>query len=159
MKIKSWDVAESHPKNLYEICPPNFALLAALYHDSFGPYVQKSSSGLGWIDWTNKDAVKSLTKTLLLHGTTRLSLFLQCIPIRSSTTQTTFTSTTDFNVDLEIPDDTLCPPVPNRLNYLCWIDDLLSSSTDTVDGIPNAPGTTVLDIGTIPHILHLPSKD
>ncbi|KAI9920804.1 hypothetical protein PsorP6_000945 [Peronosclerospora sorghi] len=45
-----------------------------------------------------------LTKTLLLH---------------------------DFGLQWEIPINRLCPPLPNRLNYLHWIEDLLGQADDT----------------------------
>jgi len=33
----------------------------------------------------------------------------------------------DFGVELPVlPEGTLCPPVPNRLNYVCWIRELLN---------------------------------
>jgi 23S rRNA (adenine1618-N6)-methyltransferase len=36
----------------------------------------------------------------------------------------------DFEIDLVLPEDRLCPPVPNRLNYVRWIKELLDASSD-----------------------------
>ncbi|OLL25322.1 putative methyltransferase-like protein [Neolecta irregularis DAH-3] len=39
----------------------------------------------------------------------------------------------DFGVDLEIPQDRLCPPVPGRLDYILWIQDLVDSTDPSTD--------------------------
>lgn len=49
-------------------------------------------------DWTNSTAVRLLTEVLLQE---------------------------DFGVQISLPHDKLCPPLPNRLNYICWISDLV----------------------------------
>lgn len=37
----------------------------------------------------------------------------------------------DFRIELPaLPEGTLCPPVPNRLNYVCWIRELLNCFLD-----------------------------
>jgi 23S rRNA (adenine1618-N6)-methyltransferase len=102
----------------------------------------------GQLDFSNPDSVKQLTKTLLKK---------------------------DFGLKIELPDDRLCPPVcpsipfpavglpevdlltsifpflkvPNRLNYLLWIQSLLDTSSmsysDTYDSERQVLG---LDIGT-----------
>ncbi|KID76510.1 DUF890 domain-containing protein, partial [Metarhizium brunneum ARSEF 3297] len=50
----------------------------------------------------------------------------------------------DFGIKLELPDDRLCPPVPNRHSYILWMKDLLDTSSY------NEPGRklTGMDIGT-----------
>jgi 23S rRNA A1618 N6-methylase RlmF len=50
------------------------------------------------IMWSNPNASKIITETLLQE---------------------------DFKLEVVIPVDRLCPPLPNRLNYICWIADLL----------------------------------
>ncbi|KAL3533916.1 hypothetical protein ACH5RR_007437 [Cinchona calisaya] len=109
-----------HPRNKYSENPPDFGALATLY-PSFKPYVFYSSrDGRPRIDWTDYNATRELTRVLLLH---------------------------DHGLNWWIPDGQLCPTVPNRSNYIHWIEDLLSS-----DIIPDcrADGDVVkgFDIGT-----------
>ncbi|XVE93815.1 hypothetical protein REPUB_Repub01dG0227600 [Reevesia pubescens] len=108
-----------HPKNKYSDNPPDFALLASLY-PSFKPFVFYSREGRPRIDWTDFNATRELTRVLLLH---------------------------DHGLHWWIPDGQLCPTVPNRSNYIHWMEDLLSSNI-----IPktNSNGDNVrgFDIGT-----------
>lgn len=43
----------------------------------------------------------------------------------------------DFGVDWWVADGQLIPPVPNRLNYILWIEDLLQLSSPA--GGPSTP--------------------
>ncbi|WJZ83412.1 hypothetical protein VitviT2T_003097 [Vitis vinifera] len=108
-----------HPRNKYSENPPDFALLASLY-PSFKPFVFLNRAGRPTIDWTDFNATRELTRVLLLH---------------------------DHGLNWWIPDGQLCPTVPNRSNYIHWIEDLLSS-----DIIPktSTDGNNVrgFDIGT-----------
>ncbi|KAF5737943.1 methyltransferase-like protein 16 isoform X1 [Tripterygium wilfordii] len=108
-----------HPNNKYSDNPPDFALLASLY-PSFNSFVSYSRDGRPKIDWTNFNATRELTRVLLLH---------------------------DHGLNWWIPDGQLCPTVPNRSNYIHWIEDLLSSDVILKT---NADGDNVkgFDIGT-----------
>ncbi|CAG8509194.1 1874_t:CDS:10 [Acaulospora morrowiae] len=102
---ESTDIGESnhgqmHPRNKYKSNPPDFAALAFKY-SSFYPYVHYTKEGKPYIDFKNPEAVRELTYCLLRN---------------------------DFNLVLEIPLDSLCPPIPNRLNYVHWIEDLVSTT-------------------------------
>lgn len=50
----------------------------------------------------------------------------------------------NFGLKIELPDDRLCPPVPNRHNYILWLKALLDTSSY------KKPGGKLcgLDIGT-----------
>ncbi|RPB10641.1 hypothetical protein P167DRAFT_559671 [Morchella conica CCBAS932] len=54
-----------------------------------------------------------------------------------------------FGLTVELPEDRLCPTVPNRLNYVLWMQDLIDSTsggpTDDYDPSRKVVG---LDIGT-----------
>ncbi|KAL6526000.1 hypothetical protein OROHE_015524 [Orobanche hederae] len=106
-----------HPRNKYADNTPDFGLLGSLY-PSFQPYVFYSRDGRPKIDWTDFSATRELTRVLLLH---------------------------DHGLNWWIPDGQLCPTVPNRSNYIHWIEDLLAS-----DIIPatHADGIKGFDIGT-----------
>ncbi|XP_047308192.1 U6 small nuclear RNA (adenine-(43)-N(6))-methyltransferase [Impatiens glandulifera] len=111
-----------HPRNKYSDNPPDFRQLASLY-PSFEPFVFYSRDGRPRIDWTDFNATRELTRVLLLH---------------------------DHALNWWIPDGQLCPTVPNRSNYIHWIEDLLSSDIiekthfrDNDDGLVRG-----FDIGT-----------
>jgi 23S rRNA A1618 N6-methylase RlmF len=46
----------------------------------------------------------------------------------------------DFGLDVELPDNCLAPRLPQRLNYILWLEDLIE-----LNGI--APPITAIDIG------------
>eukprot|EP00249_Psilotum_nudum_P018251 c26713_g1_i2 orf=144-1733(+) len=113
-----------HPRNRYAENPPDFSLLASLYPD-FGKFVSFPPDGTrkrrrGRIDWTDYNATRQLTRVLLDH---------------------------DYGIKWWIPDGQLCPAVPNRVNYIHWIADLLSSTP--VLGNENERKQVIgIDIGT-----------
>ncbi|PGG98103.1 hypothetical protein AJ79_08984 [Helicocarpus griseus UAMH5409] len=74
------------------------------------------------LDFTNPDAVQQLTRCLLRR---------------------------DFGLHVDLPDDRLCPPVPNRFNYILWLQDLLDSTGETYsDAYDREREVFGLDIGT-----------
>ncbi|KAL4967614.1 DUF890 domain protein [Aspergillus stella-maris] len=73
------------------------------------------------LDFTDPDAVRQLTVSLLQR---------------------------DFGLKVQIPEARLCPPVPNRLNYILWLQDLLDTTSDEYRDSYNPDRTvTGLDIG------------
>ncbi|XP_010531505.1 PREDICTED: methyltransferase-like protein 16 [Tarenaya hassleriana] len=117
-RARSGPGSTTHPRNKYSDSPPDFALLASLY-PSFKPYVFFSGTRPR-IDWADYNATRELTRILLLH---------------------------DHGVNWWIPDGQLCPTVPNRLNYIHWIDHLLSSNIIQNPG-GNGGDIRGFDIGT-----------
>ncbi|CRL26544.1 S-adenosyl-L-methionine dependent methyltransferase, predicted [Penicillium camemberti] len=76
----------------------------------------------GQLDFTDPAAIRQLTTTLLQQ---------------------------DFHLKVEIPEDRLCPPVPNRLNYILWLQDLLDSTAGGLhEGYDRDRDVFGLDIGT-----------
>ncbi|KAK7180972.1 uncharacterized protein CC84DRAFT_273337 [Paraphaeosphaeria sporulosa] len=76
----------------------------------------------GRLDFQDPDTTKTLTKALLK---------------------------VDFSLQLEVPDDRLCPPVPNRWNYVCWIHTLLDSTNPSYSSHYDPERQVIgLDIGT-----------
>ncbi|KAJ4334387.1 hypothetical protein N0V87_006931 [Didymella glomerata] len=55
----------------------------------------------------------------------------------------------DFGLELSIPDDRLCPPIPNRWNYVSWIQGLLDSTSSNYTNKYEPEREVIgLDIGT-----------
>ncbi|CEP18027.1 hypothetical protein [Parasitella parasitica] len=101
-----------HPRSVYNI-EPDFTTLAKDYA-SFKPFVKQTEQGRSYIDFKDAEANRELCKCLLKR---------------------------DFKVDVDFPLDTLCPAVPNRLNYILWLEDLIQ---DTLSNLKNCQG---IDIG------------
>ncbi|KAI6105839.1 hypothetical protein F5141DRAFT_151927 [Pisolithus sp. B1] len=101
-----------HPRNIYAR-PPDFVALARLY-PPLRPYVFLTHTGPS-IDFKNPIAQRHLTEALL-H--------------------------IDFDISLSLPDNRLCPPIPNRLNYVLWIQDIVRATASDVSLIRG------VDIGT-----------
>ncbi|KAH9144304.1 hypothetical protein AeRB84_011757 [Aphanomyces euteiches] len=123
-----------HPRNKYKT-PPDFIKLAALYpslkqlcvyfymalwlRESFS--LRETKTGGYVIDWTDPQATRELTKTLL-H--------------------------LDFGLTWNIPIDRLCPPLTNRLNYIHWIEDLILLSQPSFVSPSQESPIRGIDIGT-----------
>ncbi|KAF2713075.1 hypothetical protein K504DRAFT_472549 [Pleomassaria siparia CBS 279.74] len=55
----------------------------------------------------------------------------------------------DFGLKIDLPDDRLCPPVPNRWNYVAWIQALLDTTSPTYRDEYDPDRKVVgLDVGT-----------
>ncbi|KAF9478453.1 hypothetical protein BDN70DRAFT_933402 [Pholiota conissans] len=52
----------------------------------------------------------------------------------------------DFSINLHIPLNRLCPPVPNRLNYVLWIQDIIRAHTLVLES--HSRIVRGIDIGT-----------
>ena len=75
------------------------------------------------LDWTDESTLRCLSKAILLN---------------------------DFSVDVDLPADRLCPPIPNRLEYIDWIAKLIHASKQidsTENNLTHPNGVHVLDIG------------
>ncbi|EGX46518.1 hypothetical protein AOL_s00109g90 [Orbilia oligospora ATCC 24927] len=53
----------------------------------------------------------------------------------------------EFNLEVDLPEDRLCPGVPNRLNYILWLNDLILDTHEERSS-PGPPKVTGIDIGT-----------
>ncbi|KAK6101747.1 hypothetical protein QQG55_5755 [Brugia pahangi] len=102
-----------HPRNPYKDKPPDFSLLADKFVE-FRSHCYIGSNGKLKMNFRDTNAVRILARTLLLS---------------------------DFGLDVDIPTDCLAPRIPQRLNYILVIDDLLKTN-----GI--AEDVVGIDIGT-----------
>ncbi|KAF2427370.1 hypothetical protein EJ08DRAFT_680969 [Tothia fuscella] len=54
----------------------------------------------------------------------------------------------DFRLEMKLPDDRLCPPVPNRWAYVRWIQDLVDSTSKDFGKTPQAERDVIgIDVG------------
>ena len=97
LSTKSDQCNKLHEKNPYYNARPDFQSLVD-NHQSLGKYLITHLDGKCSIDWNDKNTSKEITLAMLQR---------------------------DFNLSFKMPPNHLCPPLPNRLNYLCWISDLM----------------------------------
>ncbi|WVF70753.1 hypothetical protein IAT40_005547 [Kwoniella sp. CBS 6097] len=105
-----------HRLNPYLEKKPDFARLASRYPD-FAPFVIISEEGYASIDFQDAAALRALTRCLLKE---------------------------DWDLDVDLREDRLCPTLPNRLDYLLHVLDLEPYLPST----SSSKSLRVLDIGT-----------
>ncbi|KAJ9107695.1 hypothetical protein QFC21_001155 [Naganishia friedmannii] len=91
-----------HPKNPYSDRPPNFDELAAQY-PTFQPFVTHTGSGKPCIDFKNPAALRELTRSLLKK---------------------------DFDLDVVLPEDRLCPTLANRYAFVLLCAEIILEIQD-----------------------------
>ena len=98
-----------HPLSIYRHKPIDFAGLASLYPDfavawNAVKHRQHSKNDISFNSHVDSDFNVALTRALLKE---------------------------DFGLNLPcMPKGYLCPPVPNRLNYVCWLKQLLTKERE-----------------------------
>ena len=112
-----------HPRNRYQHSKPDFGTYAAT-RPSLKPFLiekkRASSDGFAYtLDFSNPEALRELTCACLEH---------------------------DFGLRVEIPQDCLVPTVPQKLNYIHWIEDLLALGS-AGGQFPTGDHVTGIDIG------------
>ncbi|PBK81416.1 hypothetical protein ARMGADRAFT_1144294 [Armillaria gallica] len=107
-----------HNRNIYRRAT-DFVELAKAYPELENHLIPSpSSSSLKTIHFKNEESQRCLTKALLYR---------------------------DFGVDVVLPEDRLCPPVPNRLNYVLWIQDIMREHpSSNVCGIDIGTGASAI---------------
>ena len=114
-----------HSRNPYKNKKPSFKMLAAKY-PFFAEVVDTEEDGKIYPDFKQPKFLAALARALLLE---------------------------DFGLDVDVPVDRLIPTLPLRLNYILWIEDILSGiifSSGTIFlamKVTNSP-PLILDIGT-----------
>lgn len=102
----------------YKASTTDFRLLAAKY-PALRNFVYTNKFGSASIDWKDPHAQREVTYALLKN---------------------------DFDLDLELPIDQLCPPVPNRANYIYWLKDMIQENSPHL--LKGASPLRGIDIGT-----------
>ena len=107
-----------HPRNIYRV-KRNFAVLAQQFPD-FALHVKHFDNGNTTIDFKDPNALRALTVTLLKN---------------------------DFELDVDLPADRLIPAIPQRLNYVLWMEDLVHDLLSSLD-LPANTTVRGIDVGT-----------
>ncbi|XP_075746491.1 RNA N(6)-adenosine-methyltransferase mettl16-like [Rhipicephalus microplus] len=107
------DVLTMHERSVFRT-PPDFTVLAEKYFD-FSQHVTYNTLGKAKLDFKDSDSQRALSKTLLKHF---------------------------FELDVRLPQGRLVPAVPQRLNYLLWVQDLVEKALERKENV------VALDVGT-----------
>jgi len=105
-----------HPKNIHNTRYDFKKLIESL--PELKQYVEVNKYGDESIDFSSNDAVMMLNKALLKYF---------------------------YQIEWQIPQKYLCPPIPGRVDYIHYIADVLTSSNDGV--LPDGKLIKALDIG------------
>ncbi|KAH6931990.1 hypothetical protein HPB50_002424 [Hyalomma asiaticum] len=100
------DVLMMHERSVFRT-PPDFTALAEKYFD-FSQHVTYNTLGKAKLDFKDNDSQRALSKTLLKHF---------------------------FELDVRLPQGRLVPAVPQRLNYLLWVQDLVEKVLERKDNV------------------------
>ncbi|CAD6188085.1 unnamed protein product [Caenorhabditis auriculariae] len=109
---------DMHPRNPYKGKPPNFKELA-LEFDEFRKHCSISNAGKVYVNFHEDSAIRALARVLLKK---------------------------DFGLDVFFPVGTLVPRIPQRLNYILHIEDILkvNNVNDKVSGIDIGTGASCI---------------
>ncbi len=118
-----------HPRNIYCKKPADFGELAE-FRPSLKPFLidkgtkqtSKKTKSSYTLNFADPDALKELTYAILEK---------------------------DFELKMTIPPCHLVPAVPQKLNYIHWIEDLLVCGTGGGTDIPKGKEIIGVDIGTL----------
>lgn len=102
-----------HQRSVFST-PPDFTILAK-EHADFAEHVTYNTLGKAKLDFKDNDAQRALSSTLMRHF---------------------------FNLDVKLPPGRLVPAVPQRLNYVLWVQDLVEKVLNKKDNVVG------VDIGT-----------
>ena len=144
---------------LGRIQTPHFQHLANTY-ENLHQYLSWDEDDRVVLDWHNPKAVRELNLKIFSHLNIYKD-FVKLIYIYLYLYIYIYILGTllfeHFDLDVTIPLNRLCPPVTNRLSYLCWIQALLTQTTPSVSAasqeVPNTtaeanPNVCGIDIGT-----------
>lgn len=96
-----------HPYNPYHRAAPDFAALAAK-SDGLSKVLlsqgERGNAQLPQIDFQDAHSLRTLTEAILEH---------------------------EFGLHVTLRTDRLCPPVPSRLNYIAWLQEVMDESIKT----------------------------
>ncbi|CCM00501.1 uncharacterized protein FIBRA_02535 [Fibroporia radiculosa] len=111
-----------HPRNPYQN-PPDFQQLADAY-PPLKPYLVYSYHGVT-IDFMDESAQRSDSSQMGC----RVLIYPPYSIIETQNRRLTEALLyRDFQVTINIPEDRICPPVPNRLNYILWLQDVVDAT-------------------------------
>ncbi|KAM7342868.1 U6 small nuclear RNA (adenine-(43)-N(6))-methyltransferase [Cochliomyia hominivorax] len=107
---------QMHPRNIFKQ-PPDYTDLAIKYPE-FRRVCKLELTGKVCIDYKNEAALRALTQTLLLEY---------------------------FSLKVEFAPGSLIPTLPLRLNYILWLEDILSSNrNEQIKGIDIGCGSSCI---------------
>lgn len=89
-----------HELNPYKNKKPDFSKLSEKYPDLKRCLSGRTADGAATLNWGLPESSRVVSQVLLKE---------------------------DFGLDVELIRDRLCPPLPNRINYLCWLEEIFQS--------------------------------